>query len=63
MRSKVFDTVIDIPMQVKFQQEGDKWVAVLPGYVLPTNNFVEGDSLEHAFSLLRLKMAKHWNAS
>jgi hypothetical protein len=63
MRSKVFETVINIPMQVKFQKEGDKWVAVLPGYVLPTNTVVEGDSLEHAFALLRLKMAKHWNAS
>jgi hypothetical protein len=63
MRSKVGHTVIDIPMKVKIQQEGDKWVAVLPGYVLPTNTVVEGDSLEHAFTLLRLKMSKHWSTS
>jgi hypothetical protein len=59
-RGEVIDYVIEIPMKIKIQSEGDKIVAVLPAYHLPLHILVEEDDMETAIEALRDKVLLYW---
>lgn len=60
-RSEVVEHVVLMPMKIKTQWEGDKLVAVMPGWELPVVGLmVEGNSMADALAKLESKMRRHW---
>ena len=59
-RSEVVDHVVLMPMQIKMQREGGKLIAVMPGWLLPTNLIVEGSDTDDALDKLRQRMRQYW---
>jgi len=59
-RGVVKRVVVMIPMEIKLQQDGERVIAVLPGWLLPINTFVEANSEEEAVMSLQDEMRKYW---
>ncbi len=59
-RGPVIDRLTMMPMMIKLQREGDKIVAKMPAYVLPTGLIAEGPDDDSAIYELRKKMICHF---
>jgi len=60
-RSGVFELVVLMPMRVRMQWEGEKLVAVMPGWLLPDRGLlVEGRNVSEALDMLERKMRQYW---
>lgn len=60
-RSDVVEHVVLMPMRIKTQWEGDKLVAVMPGWQLPPAGLiVEGESMVDALDKLDRRMRQYW---
>ena len=53
IRSPVVRRMVNIPMEIKVQKEGDRWVAVMPAYIFPVGMIAEGDSMMAAEKSLK----------
>jgi len=48
-------------MQICTQQEEDKTIAVMPGWILPAGITAEGKDIDDAVSKLRGMMSDYWD--
>ena len=63
-RSEVVEHVVLMPMKIKTQWEGDKLVAVMPGWSLPAGGLmVEANNTADALEKLEHRMREYWGAS
>jgi hypothetical protein len=62
VRIDVVDHVVLMPMRIKTQWEGDKLIAVMPAWRLPTGLVVEGDYMADALDKLERQMRQYWGA-
>jgi hypothetical protein len=62
-RSDVVYRVVMMPMCVKVQREGGKWVACMPGWRLQTSLIVDADDEGDAILKLEQKMREYWTPS
>lgn len=62
-RTDVVEHVLLMPMRIKTQWEGDKLIAVMPAWRLPTQGLlVEGDNMADALDKLEHRMRQYWGA-
>jgi hypothetical protein len=61
-RGKVVEHVVSMPMLVKTQRKGGRYVAVMHGWTLPVGMTVEGDGVEDAIEKLEEQMRQYWVA-
>jgi len=59
-RGPVIHRVVLVPIQICTHQEGDKRVAVMPGWTLPIGMIAEGSDEDEAISALRQMMSGYW---
>jgi len=59
-RGPVIHRVVLVPMQICTQQEGNRVVAVMPSWTLPTRMIAEGSDTDEAISVLREMMSDYW---
>ena len=63
-RSEVVEHVVLMPMKIKTQWEGDKLLAVMPGWSLPAGGLmVEASNTAEALAKLEHRMREYWGAS
>ena len=63
-RSEVVEHIVLMPMRIKTQWEGDKLVAVMPGWSLPAGGLmVEANNTAEALAKLEGRMREYWGAS
>lgn len=60
-RGPVIHRVVLVPMQIYTQQEEDKTIAVMPGWILPAGITAEGKDIDDAVSKLRGMMSDYWD--
>jgi hypothetical protein len=61
-RSGIIEHVVLMPMRIHTQWEGDKMVAVMPAWRLPTGLMVEGENVADALGKLEDQMRRYWGA-